>query len=541
MPQLWPVLGLVAGVIVVNGLSSRLRIAAPVLLVITGFAVSFIPGVPSFTVSPDIVLFILLPPLLYAAGMESSIIAIKKLLRPIAQLAVLAVILTAVAVGLVVHAIVPEIPFSVALALGAVVAPPDAVAAVAVARKVGLPRRVVTILEGESLFNDATSLVMLKVAVTAIGAGTFEIGPAIGELATATVIGLAVGAALGALVSYARRALSNSLSITTLSLITPFLAYLMGEELHGSGVLAVVVAGLVIGFTSATGVSGEVRIVEGATFAALRYVLEGSVFALIGLQLWDVVRSVHADTTTTLLAPITTLLVVVLSRPVWVYAGEAITMLFRRLRHSDEAWYPRNLAIVSWAGMRGVVSLAAAQTLPLDTPNRDLVLLCTMVVIFGTLVLQGPTLPWFARLVGVHPDDPRSAAAEMRRARSAAMAHTRTIIHEAIGRRNLPKAAQPHVERWLKARETDQTIAEQDRGLYLRYQSAIGQIRRDVIAAERATYIRLRNNGELSEETYQLIERELDLEEASLIRRQQRRGHQNSLLAESADGETPGP
>lgn len=536
MPQLWPVIGLVAGVVVVNGLASRLRIAAPVLLVIVGFVVSFIPGVPSFTVSPDIVLFILLPPLLYAAGLESSIIAIKKLLRPILQLAVFSVVLTAVAVGLIVHAVVPDIPFPVALALGAVVAPPDAVAAVAVARKVGLPRRLVTILEGESLFNDATALVMLKVAVSAISAGTFTIGAGVGQFAMAAAIGLFVGVVVGAGISYARNALSNSLSITTLSLITPFLAYLIGDQLHGSGVLAVVVAGLVVGYTSATHVSGEVRIVEGATFAALRYVLEGSVFALIGLQLWDVIRSVQESAGTALLATLTTLLVVVLSRPVWAFGGDAISRLIHRPRHrAEQPANRRNLAVVSWAGMRGVVSLAAAQTLPLDTPHRDLILLCTMAVIFGTLVLQGPTLPWFARVIGVRPDDPETAALEVRRARREALAGTGEIVRAALDQHRLPEAAGSLVERWLKARGAEAAIAAEDRDLYLQYQDTINHVRRDVIATERTTYIRLRNNGELSEESYQQIERDLDLEEAGLIRRHNRRGHQNSLMAEGTD------
>ncbi|PRZ44260.1 CPA1 family monovalent cation:H+ antiporter [Antricoccus suffuscus] len=534
MPQLWPVIGLVAGVIIVNGLASRLRIAAPVLLVLIGFGVSFIPGVPSFTVSPDVILFILLPPLLYAAGMESSIIAFKKLLRPILQLAVVAVILTAVVVGLIVHAVVPAIPFPVALALGAVVAPPDAVAAVAVARKVGLPRSVVTLLEGESLFNDATSLVMLKVAVTAIGVGTFGSGAAVGEFATSAAIGLAVGAILGVGVSWARNALSNSLSITALSLITPFVAYLLGEQLHGSGVLAVVVAGLIVGFTSATHVSGDVRIVEGATFATLRYVLEGAVFALIGLQLWDIVRSVQESAGTALLAAVTTLLVVVLSRPLWVYGGDALSRLFRR-EHRLE---PRKLAVVSWAGMRGVVSLAAAQTLPLDTPHRDLILLCTVVVIFGTLVLQGPTLPWFARIVGVHADDPETAAIEVRRARHEAMAGASEIAHAALDQHHLPAPARLLVERWLKARGAEASVAEADRDLYLQYQDTINHVRRDIIASERATYIRLRNNGKLSEGSYQQIERDLDLEESGLIRRHNRRGHQNTLIAEGTDDET---
>ena len=390
MPELEPVVYLIVGVVIVNGIAGRIGIPAPILLVLGGLGVSFIPGTPDYQVNPELVLTVLLPPLLYAAAVESSVIAIRRLLQAITQLAFGMVLVTAFAVAVVLHALIPEIPFAAALALGAIVAPPDAVAAVAVARRAGLPRRVVTVLEGESLFNDATSLVLLRVAVTGIAAGSLAWGPAIGEFAWATVGGLLIGAAVGLLISAVRRFVGSSMAITALSFVTPFLAYHVGERAQASGVLAVVVSGLVLGFRAPFDLQPEVRLTMRATWNALQYVLEGSVFALIGLQLWAIVTAPDIGRVPVLLVSGAVLLTVILIRPIWIFSINAVARLLRR-PGSFPSWRP--LAAVSWAGMRGVVSLAAAQTLPFATPYRSLLLTCTIAVILGTLVVQGLTLP----------------------------------------------------------------------------------------------------------------------------------------------------
>ena len=224
MEPLLPIIGLVLGVLVVNTVATRWRLSPPIVLVLAGFVVSFVPGIPAFSVDPAFVLSVLLPPLLFGAAFESSAVALHQLLRPIAQLAVVLVLLTAFSVALVLVGVLPHLPFAAALALGAIVAPPDAVAAVAVARKVGLSRRLVTVLEGESLFNDATSLVTLKVAIAGISAGSLAWGTAGGEFAWASIGGVAIGAALGYLLSFVRRKSRSPLTVTALSLVTPFAA-----------------------------------------------------------------------------------------------------------------------------------------------------------------------------------------------------------------------------------------------------------------------------------------------------------------------------
>lgn len=538
MHQLWPIIGLITDVIVVNGISTRIRVPAPILLIVVGFAVSFIPGVPSFQIDPEVVLSILLPPLLYFTGVQSSLIAFRRLLRPILQLAVAAVIVTTLAVGFVVHLLVPSIPFAVALALGAVVSPPDAVAAIAIAKKVRLPSRIVNTLEGESLFNDATSLVMVKVATVAITAGSFDVGSAAFEFARASILGLLVGCALGFALSYARRILSNSLVTTSLSLIAPFFAYLIGESVEASGVLAVVVTGLIVGFTSANTVSAEVRLVERSTFSALQYVLEGGVFALIGLQLWGIITSVDAGVGTAITTVVTALVVVLVIRPIWIFFSYLITSAFGR-----EGLPPRNvLAVVSWAGMRGVVSLAAAQTLPLSTPSRDLILLATMGVILGTLTLQGLSLPWFARKMNIAQTKPEDGEEEIRKARIAASSQTTSLVDRECSRLRVPDKARPMLTKWIALRHAETLQDTENAHLWLKYTDVFNHVRRDIIAGERETYRKMRNSGELSEEGFSQLEGDLDLEEAILIRKHSQRGQRSVLSMISAiepDPRTP--
>jgi CPA1 family monovalent cation:H+ antiporter len=291
MPPLEPLIFLVIGVVAVNGIAGRIGLPAPILLLIAGVGVSFIPGVPTFEVDPEIVLTVLIPPLLFAAASEASVVAIRSLLRSITQLAVGMVLVTAFAVAVVAYLLIPGIPFAAALALGAIVAPPDAVAAVAVARRAGLPRKVVTVLEGESLFNDATSLVLLRVALVGLAVGSMSWGQAVLEFAWATVGGIVVGGLVGLALSWARRHTGSTLATTALSLVAPFAADQLGEAAQASGILAVVVAGLVLGYRAPADLGPQVRLTLMATWSTVQYVLEGTVFALIGLQLWAIVTA----------------------------------------------------------------------------------------------------------------------------------------------------------------------------------------------------------------------------------------------------------
>jgi Na+/H+ antiporter len=534
MPELEPVVFLVLGVVIVNGVASRIGIPAPILLVVAGVAASFVPGVPDYAVDPELVLTVLIPPLLYAAANDSSVIAIRKLLRSITQLAVGMVLVTAFAVAVVLHLLVPSIPFAAALALGAIVAPPDAVAAVAVARRAGLPRNVVTVLEGESLFNDATSLVLLRVAVVGISLGTLSWSDAVVEFAWATAGGVAMGVALGMLLSLTRRISGSTMAITALSLITPFVAYELGELIDASGMLTVVVTGLVLGFRAPYDLHAEVRLTLRETWKSIQYVLEGSVFALIGLQLWAIVTAPDIGRTPVLVVSSCVLLTVILVRPIWILMTNGLGRLIQR-PGAFSSWKP--LLAISWAGMRGVVSLAAAQTLPLDTPYRSLLLTCTIAVILGTLVVQGLTLPAVIRALHL-PGDPEDdlareraeAKAEASRAINAAV--EKAIVDGAIGEQDAAR-----MRAWVSMRDWRRLTERLDRGAEAdRRLEQIVQWSRDLVRIERDVFITMRNEGRLSEEVLREVQYGLDLEEALLERRvDDATGHLDQLRSDRKD------
>lgn len=515
MDPLLPLIAVVLGVLAVNAVAARFGAPAPILLVVTGFAVSFVPGVPGYEISPELVLTVLLPPLLYAAAVESSAVAIRQLLRPIFQLAVVLVLLTAFTVAFVLTALIPAIPFAAALALGAIVAPPDAVAAVALARRIGLPRRLVTVLEGESLFNDATSLVTLKVAIGAIGVSSIAWAPAVGQFAWASVGGILIGGALGLALSWVRRTAVSALSITVLSLITPFAAYLIGEAVHSSGVLVVVVTGLVLGYRSPIEVPASVRLTETATWAALRFVLEGAVFALIGLQLRGIFVSLETGDGMVFLAIGAVLLTVIISRPIWL----VVIHLVSRIGRSQELIGWRGVAAVSWAGMRGVVSLAAAQTLPMDTPNRSLLLVCTIAVIIGTLVLQGATLPWVIRRLDIAQDHRADDQAERAKAHAAVSSAIESQVDSMVGEGKLSERQAALMRKWAGLRDWRNWDDDDESREFGRRLSVLSDWRRALLGVERTVIVSLRNSGELTEDVLREMQHDLDLEEALLERR----------------------
>ncbi|MEP6979265.1 MAG: Na+/H+ antiporter [Nakamurella sp.] len=515
MEAVAPLIGLIVGVLVVTTVATRFRLPAPILLVVVGFAISFIPGIPAFQVSPDLVLFVLLPPLLFAAAFESSAVAIRQLIRPILQMSVVLVLLTAFSVAFVLTAVLPGLPFAAGLALGAIVAPPDAVAAVAVGRKVGLPRRLVTVLEGESLFNDATALVTLKVAIAGIGASSLAWGSALGEFAWAALGGLAIGAALGLALSFVRRIAGSPLTVTVLSLLSPFAAYALGEKAHVSGVIVVVVAGLILGHRSPVEVAASVRLTEAANWAALRFTLEGVVFALIGLQLREIVNDLDPNEHHVFLALFVVLATVLVSRPFWLTVIHLLTRIGPGRSHVGR----KGVTALSWAGMRGVVSLAAAQTLPLDTPYRSLLLVCTTLVIIGTLVLQGLSLPWVIRRLGI---------VENRRAddqRQRAEAHSRTAeairqrVDELVGRNELSRRQADLMRRWAELRDWRNWDDDEESRKFGRRLGVVADWRRSLLSIERSVVVGMRNADELDEDVLLEMQHELDLEEALLERR----------------------
>jgi Na+/H+ antiporter len=420
------VLAIVVTVAFVAGASRRLGLSPPLVLVVVGVVASFIPGVPEFELDPDLVLFGLLPPLLYAAAIRTSLVDFAAVKEALIILAVGLVAVTTLVAGLAAWWVVPSISLAAALALGAVVAPPDAVAATAVGRRIGLPRRVTTILEGESLVNDATALVALSAASAAITSSVtpLEVG---WDFVLAAGGGILVGLAATTLLAAIRKHITDPVLDTTLSFTAPYVAFLPAEAIHSSGVLAVVVTGLLLGHKAPRLQSAASRLAETTNWRTVQFMLENVVFLLIGLQIRPILEAVgDSDLGVGRIAMIcaVVLAVTILVRiaytmaAVWIYQHGTARM-------RAKAWSWATGAVVSWAGMRGVVTLAAAFLLPEETPQREVLQLAAFVVVAGTLLIQGTTLPWLVarlRLPAPSPaEDALQAAALISKASRAGL------------------------------------------------------------------------------------------------------------------------
>ena len=402
-----PLILLVLSALAVTAVSRRLRLPAPLTLVVAGLAISTIPGVPNYQLDPNLILYGILPPLLYSAALDSSAIQIRANIRPIALLAVGLVLFSTGCVGLVAWWLVPGLPLGAALALAAVVAPPDAVAAVSIGRRLGLPRRMMTLLTGESLFNDATALTALRVAVGATAGTGFSLWSGLRGFVLIAVGGVVLGAVLGRVVHQVRLRLRDARLESALGLVIPFAAYALAEEFRVSGVLAVVVAALYLGHR-APQAGYATRLQDQAVWQAADTVLEAFVFALIGLQLPAVVRGVSGDIRPLLVAAAAVIATAVLARVVWVFPATYLPRaLFRGVGARDPAPRWQVPAVLSWAGMRGVVTLAAASAVPRVTdsgapfPGRPEIIFLAFCVTVATLLLHGVTLPWVIRRLGV--------------------------------------------------------------------------------------------------------------------------------------------
>ncbi len=526
IPDVVAALALIFGAIAVAGAAKRIRFPAPILLAVVGVAVSFLPGVPEYTLNPDIILFFILPPLLYSAAWTSSFHGFRENLRPIGLLSVGLVLFSTVVIGLAAWWLVPGLPLAAAFALGAIVAPPDAVAATAVGRELGMPRRMVTILQGESLVNDATALTLLRVAVAAVGGGV-TLWQAGGMFLLAAVGGVAIGAVLGVAIHWLRRRLTEVVLENAITLFTPFVVYLVAESLHTSGVLAVVVTGLYLGHTfSAT--SPETRLQGNAIWELIDFVLESIVFALIGLQLRTVIEGLAGlDPVQVFWWPAVLLAVTILARFVWVFPATYLPRrLLRRVRERepDPSW--RIPVVVSWAGMRGVVSLAAAFALAADFPHRNLIVFLTFTVVFGTLVIQGLTLPVLIRRVGLTGDDgykdKLAEANAQHRAARAALERLDEIVVAAD-----PPPPEDIVEKLRDYAENRslgawERLGGQAQGGADPPSAVFRHLRQEMLRAERDVFVRMRDAKELDDEVLRRVLHELDLEETMLSRRSER-------------------
>ena len=406
------VVSFVVVTVAVTGLSGKVGWSAPVALVVVGAAVSFIPGVPQLTVEPDLILYGLLPPLLYAASIRTSFTDVRARRDGILLLSVGLVAFTVIAVGLTAWIAVPMITLSAAFAFGAVVAPTDAVAVTAIAGKVKLPRRLVTVLEGESLLNDATALVALNAAIAAIlstasgGQGTVTAGSVVLEFVLAVGIGVGAGLVVGYVVAFIRRRLHSAVLDTSLGFVVPYVAFIPAQELHGSGVLAVVVAGLYLGYRSPVIQTAQSRIAEALNWRTIQYLLENAVFLFIGLSVAAILGSavqIGIGFWDVVLISLVLLLAVFVSRFLWMMLTTSIYR-FGPKRLRERGWSYRTGVAVSFAGIRGVVTLAAVFLLPEETPGRALLQLLALVIVVGTLV-QGAFLPFIIRALKLPSPD----------------------------------------------------------------------------------------------------------------------------------------
>ncbi|MFE7569696.1 Na+/H+ antiporter [Streptomyces sp. NPDC057539] len=524
-----PLIALVAGSAAIAGAARRTPVAAPLLLVAVGLGASYVPGVPDYTLNPHIVLPLVLPPLLYTAAVDSSYLDLRANIRPVALLSVGYVLFATVAVGWLVFLLVPDLPLTAALVLGAVIAPPDAVAATAIARKLGLPNRITTILQGESLVNDATAITAFKVALAAaVGAGASWAG-GIGEFALASLGGIGVGLVLMVPLHWLRTHLTEALLQNTLSLLIPFLAYALAEHVGASGVLAVVVVALYLGHRSWQ-VDFETRLQEAAVWKMIAFVLESAVFALIGLQLPHVLKGLgEYGVGESLLYAVGVFVVVVAIRFVWVYPATFLPRaLSRRIREREPDTNWTAPLIVGWAGMRGVVSLAIAFSIPLTLddgqpfPGRNLVLFLTFTTVIATLVVQGLTLPPLIRLLKIPGRDRQAETLAEAQAQSEASgaAERRLDALLADERNALPP---PLAERlrhvlerrrnavWERLGSVNEVTGESADDTYRR-------LSREMIEAERAVFVELRDRRRIDDEMMRTLLRRLDLEEAAAYR-----------------------
>jgi len=511
-------------------LARRINVAPAILLLLAGIALAFVPGVPSLELPPELVLLLVLPPLIYSASVAMSWREFKFNLRPIILLAVGCVIFSAFAVAAATHYLI-GLPWSIGFLLGAIVAPPDVVAPLAIARKLGLPRRILVVLEGEGLANDATALILYRFAVLAISTGTFSLPKASGAFAAIIVCEVLFGAAVGWLSLRARHWARDPQVEITLSLITPYIACLMPEHLGWSGVIATVACGLYMSWNGPLLISSATRL-QGIFFWDLViYLIEGLLFLLTGFQMRSLFEKSKAFPLDDILAATALVAVIIIvARFAWLFPATYLPRLWRPLRERDPSPPWQWVFVLAFTGVRGAVSLAAALALPFALPGgeafpyRDLILFVSFGVIFITLIGLGLGLPGVVRWLGVAQAGRAEHVAELeaeitarREALGAALQSLDAITDD--------RELSDEVVKLLRARhETRSNQLPDSLDPETDDVSAAGiDLTRELIAKERKFIHALLRDGKITDETRRRIERDLDLEEASLANREYRR------------------
>jgi CPA1 family monovalent cation:H+ antiporter len=547
MPAVELILVLLVAVVVLAMVARRIHLPYPIVLVLGGLALGFVPGMPRVALQPEIVFLVFLPPLLFKSAWFTSARDFRAALRSISLLAFGLVICTTLGVAWVAHTVIPGLPWPTAFVIGAVVSPTDAVAATAIMQRLGAPRRVITVVEGESLLNDATGLVVYRFAVAAAATGVFVLWQAGLQFVLVSAGGIAVGLAVGWILAQIQLRMEDPLIEITLTFLASYGAYLAAESLHLSGVLAVVAAGLYVGRRSPELLSPSSRQQGQAVWSMAAFVLNGLAFILIGLQLPTIARTLAGRPVPDLIlyAGAVSLAVIVI-RILWTFPGAYLPFLIPYVRRHELFPPARNVTVVAWSGMRGAVSLAAALALPATIPGgpwfgdgggKDLVLYLTFSVILVTLVLQGLSLPAVLRLLRVTGDGGEEREEKIARLRSIEaaelrleeLATTEWAHDEQVGYlRNYYKKRRSTVEtRFGVIRHDHQNGADgqlhhehADGADHLadhrERQESMRRLRLDILATERNEIVRLRNDGTISDQVLHRIERDLDLEELRL-------------------------
>jgi monovalent cation/hydrogen antiporter len=519
------ILGLAVAIAALSTIARLINVPYPIVLVLGGLGIGLIPGLPDVTLDPDLVLVIFLPPLLYAAAFFVSLRDLRREMRPITMSAVGLVIATAVGVALVAHALIDGMTWGAAFALGAIVAPTDPIAAGEITRRLGVPRRLVTVIEGESLVNDGTALVIYRSAVAAVVGGSFSIWSGGLDFVLAVAGGGAVGLIVGWVVAEVRRRIDDPPVEITISLATGYAAYFPAEAIDVSGVLAAVTAGIYLGWKAPEIASVSQRLQGRPVWELLQFLINAVLFVLIGLQLPIVVGELDGISSATLVGYAAAICATVVGvRLLWANtAVYLVRALDRRPQQRERrvGWRPR--MVVAWAGMRGAVSLAAALALPLQTdagepfPHRDLIIFLTFSVILFTLVFQGLTLPWLIRRLGVGDDGQELAEEEVRarlHASAVALERIEELSREEWTRdetiERVRRLYEYRQRRFTAQRDGDDSDGIEDRSV------AYQRLVRELYNAQREAVVELRNSGEISQEVMTRIERELDLEDSRL-------------------------
>ena len=511
-------LALILAVATMLAIAPTLRIPYPILLVLGGLAIGVVPGMPDFELDPELVFFGVLPPLLYSAAFFTSLRELRVNARPIGLLAVGLVAVTTVGVAVIAHTLIDDLPWSSAFVLGAIVSPTDPLAATSIARRLGVPRKLVAIVEGESLVNDGTGLVLYRVAVAAVVTGSFSAFYTGGLFVVSAGGGIAVGLGVGWLVRQIRRRLDNPPAEITISLLTGYVAFIPAELMGVSAVLAAVTAGIFLGWHTPELTTAQVRLQGLAVWEIAQYLLNALLFVLVGLQLPVVIDALGGVSTARLVgyAVVVSATVIVL-RFAWVFAVlHAPKWIARRMSNWRGAFF------LSWAGMRGAVSLAAALALPLETnagtpfPGRDLILFLTFSVILATLVGQGLTLPFVIRVLRLEDDgiEDREDAKARIHAAEAALARLEELVSEEWVREDTAERMRGAYR--FRTTRFQARLDDGDDGAIESRSQDYQRLRRELLDAERQALVDLRRSGAISNDVWLRVGRDLDLEDQRL-------------------------